>query len=326
MPATLTRGVEDHADATTGPRGDGPFREVGHRATAGRAGIGDQEGHATVVGEGKIVADALAGGYGAEIVSIRGGGEPCYVEGIDRPTGGSRYGEADNVRNRTSLPPGLLGHRLFGAATQEITKQQERDKFHNLGPSNGKDTQWAIGHRPPPPSKNPAPPLRVYLIGFMGSGKSHTATRLATRLGLPALDLDDLVEDRLGCTIAEAFRERGERYFRGVERQALEEVAALPAFVLATGGGTPCYADGIELMNRTGSTVFLDVALPLLLQRLETGRAHRPLLASATDLSQEIARKLAERRGCYERAQHHLMIDDPNLEVARLIAERLEPA
>ncbi len=165
--------------------------------------------------------------------------------------------------------------------------------------------------------------MRLFLVGFMGSGKSHTGRTLAELMGTPFIDLDDYVTARAGMSITEIFAQHSEGYFRELEREMLLSLATLPMFVMATGGGTPCYHQLIEELNRIGTTVFLDVALELLLERLGPEAAHRPLLASATDLRQAIESKLAERRGCYEKAQLRVRIDNRTTDVARLVYDHL---
>ena len=157
----------------------------------------------------------------------------------------------------------------------------------------------------------------------MGSGKSYTGRRLAELMGMPFLDLDDYVAARAGLSITEIFDRHGEKFFRELERDVLLSTVTLPLFVMATGGGTPCYHDLIDRLNELGTTVFLDVATDLLVQRLHAEAAHRPLLARAPDLGATVERKLAERRACYEKAQLRLRIDNPATDVARLIYDHL---
>lgn len=152
----------------------------------------------------------------------------------------------------------------------------------------------------------------------MGSGKSHTGRQLAEHLGIPFVDLDDRIEARAGKTISRIFADDGEEAFRKIERDELRATANERA-VVATGGGAPCFYDGMEWMNVQGITVFIDPPLSVLMARLEEGRNHRPLLESAAELEREIAARLAARRLIYEKARIHLRPTDPNTDLARLL-------
>lgn len=128
----------------------------------------------------------------------------------------------------------------------------------------------------------------IFLIGYMGSGKSTLGNALAPLTGLRFIDLDDYIEGREGMKISEIFAKRGEEAFREMERQTLAEVAAMEDVIIGCGGGTPCRPGAMELMNARGTTVYLDASFPRLLARLKEGRAKRPLIAQLDD--EELAR------------------------------------
>lgn len=162
----------------------------------------------------------------------------------------------------------------------------------------------------------------IFLIGFMGSGKSWWAHRLAERLGIPHYDLDEVVSAAEGMDIPDLFREKGEAYFRRAERAALERLMATvpPApegarwsAVIACGGGTPCFFDTMDWMNRHGLTVWLNPPAGQLAERLLTETASRPLLAGKTgaDLVELIDHIMEERRSYYEKA--HIEIKNTHL-------------
>ncbi len=145
---------------------------------------------------------------------------------------------------------------------------------------------------------------RIYLIGFMGSGKSFTGRRLAEALGLPFLDLDDYLEERAGRTIYRLFEEEGEAAFREMEAAALRATERFSAAVIACGGGTPCFGDNMEWMNAHGMTIYLETPAALLVDRLLGEMDHRPLLRGLdrAGLRRYIEEKLEQRAPYYRRA------------------------
>ena len=100
---------------------------------------------------------------------------------------------------------------------------------------------------------------RIFLTGYMGSGKTTLGRALAAEMGIPFIDLDHYIEKRYCKTIAQLFAEKGEEGFREVERRMLHEVGEFEDVIISTGGGTPCFFDNIEYMNAQGTTVYLDV-------------------------------------------------------------------
>jgi shikimate kinase len=146
--------------------------------------------------------------------------------------------------------------------------------------------------------------MQIYLIGFMGSGKSYTGRRLAQLLNRRFIDLDDWIEQKAGLSIREIFEQQGEAHFRETEAEAIRQMAGQPAAVVATGGGTPCFHQNMDWMNTHGLTVYLDTSQEVLFQRLKDGRDHRPLLRAMPDegLRAYISHKLQERTPYYQQA------------------------
>ncbi len=144
-----------------------------------------------------------------------------------------------------------------------------------------------------------------FLLGFMGSGKSFLGRQLAGMLGVPFVDLDVVIEKAEGYSIAQLFAGKGEAWFRNIERRYLLETGSYPPCVVATGGGTPCFFENMDWMNRHGITVFLNVPEPVLASRLLEQRKTRPLLAGVPDRDLEafIEKLLAERSPWYSQAQ-----------------------
>jgi len=126
--------------------------------------------------------------------------------------------------------------------------------------------------------------MKYFIVGYMASGKSTFGKELAKDKGLPFLDLDECVESREGRSISEIFAKEGEEYFRQREREILHEICnEADEFVLATGGGTPCFFDNMDYMNQAGTTVFLNTSPLVIVDRLKRQRADRPLLAMYSD-------------------------------------------
>ena len=146
--------------------------------------------------------------------------------------------------------------------------------------------------------------MRIYLIGYMGSGKSTLGHKLAREMGLTFIDLDKYIEERNCKTVPQLFTELGETGFREKERKALEEISEFTDVIIATGGGAPCFYDNMELMNRTGITVFLDIQPSVLAERLLKSKTERPLIQgkSRTELVRFIDESLKKRMPFYTKA------------------------
>lgn len=150
--------------------------------------------------------------------------------------------------------------------------------------------------------------MKIFLIGMMGSGKSFWSTQIAQQLNLQAYDLDTVIETSLGKTIAQIFEEDGESTFRIAETQALQSFSNKQNFILATGGGTPCFNNNMQWMNEQGITIWLNEAIEVLVKRLITEKAHRPLIKHLTNNELELflRNKLQERKFFYNQAKFNL--------------------
>lgn len=152
---------------------------------------------------------------------------------------------------------------------------------------------------------------RIFLTGYMGSGKTTLGRALAAATGIPFIDLDHYIEQRYRKTISQLFAEKGEEGFREIERRMLHEVGEFEDVIISTGGGTPCFFDNIEYMNEQGTTVYLDVPVERLFIRLSIARSKRPLIKEKNDeeLMTFIEEQLAKRAPHYSKAQYSFKAD-----------------
>ncbi|MEE0620483.1 shikimate kinase [Prevotella sp. P4-51] len=152
-------------------------------------------------------------------------------------------------------------------------------------------------------------PTRIILIGYMGAGKTTLGNALARDMGMRFYDLDWYIESRMHHTVKEIFDERGEEGFRRIEHNMLHEVAEFEDVIISCGGGTPCFFDNMDYLNRQGATVYLKASPDVLYKHLSMGHTVRPLLLNKTpeEVRQYITRQLAEREPYYTKA--HYTID-----------------
>ena len=148
--------------------------------------------------------------------------------------------------------------------------------------------------------------IRIFLIGYMGAGKTTLGKAFARAMGLTFVDLDWYIEERFHKTVSQIFAERGEDGFRELEKRMLHEASDFEDVVISVGGGTPCFFDNMDYMNQVGETVFLDVDNQVLFRRLKVAKQQRPLLANKTDeeLMAFIQEALEKRLPHYTKAKH----------------------
>lgn len=165
---------------------------------------------------------------------------------------------------------------------------------------------------------------RLFMIGYMGSGKTTLGRAYAKVSGLSFIDLDWYIEERSHRTVSQLFAEEGEEGFRRLERRMLHEVSEFEDVVIACGGGTPCYYDNMEFMQHEGITIFLDASQDVLFRRLKVASANRPLLKDKTDaeLRDFIAKGVESRMQWYGKAKIHM--DACRLESRQQIAESID--
>ena len=152
---------------------------------------------------------------------------------------------------------------------------------------------------------------RIFLIGYMGAGKTTLGKPLAQKLGAAFCDLDDCIEEHYGKTISEIFAEKGEDAFRTIERNILQEVVKLENVVVSCGGGTPCFFDNIEMMNACGETVFLSASPAVLKEHLLMGKNKRPLIQGKNpeELENFVRQSLQGRLSFYQKAKNVINIE-----------------
>lgn len=147
--------------------------------------------------------------------------------------------------------------------------------------------------------------MKIFLIGFMGSGKSHWGKLLGVKLGIPFFDLDEQIVTHQKKSIIEIFASHGEEHFRLCEKDILHIITeSHESFVMACGGGTPCFFNNIEYMNQSGTTVWINTPLDILFERLIHEKSHRPLISELSDeqLKAYIQKKFADRKIYFEQA------------------------
>jgi len=121
--------------------------------------------------------------------------------------------------------------------------------------------------------------MKIFFIGFMGSGKTHWARQVSEKLRIPFFDLDEQIISHEEKSITEIFAENGEEYFRLLEKDILHIITeSHENFAMACGGGTPCYYNNIDYMNQSGTTIWINTAIDLLYQRLIKEKETRPLI------------------------------------------------
>lgn len=158
--------------------------------------------------------------------------------------------------------------------------------------------------------------MRVYLTGYMYSGKTTVGHKLATRLGYQWADLDQMLETTFRTTIPIFFKRYGEEAFRKIEQKLLHSTADLDNIIISTGGGTPCHFDNIEWMNQHGTSIYFDVTIETLLRRATQSKKPRPILAGMTEEERSlyVRQQLAQRLPFYQKAQIIFPADQPDID------------
>ena len=161
--------------------------------------------------------------------------------------------------------------------------------------------------------------MKIFLVGFMGSGKTVIGRRLAERIGFNFVDTDRFIEMQQGMTVSELFAQHGEAAFRKMEHDILLEIQKFDFAVISTGGGMPCYGDNMDIMRSGGKVVYLKTSPQSLACRLQYSHNERPLIKGKTEaeLEQYVVEKLNEREPFYSRA--HIVVETDHFSMEELL-------
>jgi shikimate kinase len=160
----------------------------------------------------------------------------------------------------------------------------------------------------------------IYLVGFMGSGKSTVGKLLAEKLNIKFIDVDTEIEKKEGKKISEIFREKGEKYFRELEKKEIENLTKKTDLVVSTGGGLGANLENMKKMKKTGTVIWLDVPLNLLLERCGNDQ-NRPLLQQPFE---KLKKLYEDRKKVYSMADVHIKINTQTpQEIVKEILKRL---
>lgn len=162
--------------------------------------------------------------------------------------------------------------------------------------------------------------MRIYLLGMMGSGKSTVGRKLANKISYDFLDLDDMIEDKIGMSIADFFATEGEEKFRFIEQETLRETFQLENVIVSTGGGVPCFFNNIEEINQNGVSCYLQADVGVLLSRLKGAIEQRPLLnklGSDEKIKEYLSELLLKREQFYTKA--HKIVPAIDVSAAKLM-------
>ena len=165
--------------------------------------------------------------------------------------------------------------------------------------------------------------MKVFLIGYMASGKSTAAKKLAKKLELEAVDLDKEISKTAGKSIPEIFKSEGEKAFRKREQSELRKWLDKDDFVMACGGGTPCFFESMDEMNGVGTTVYLQMTPKAVVDRVLESKEERPILKGLPEekMLKKVDFQIGKREPFYKRAT--LIINGVNLDIddlARLVS------
>ena len=159
--------------------------------------------------------------------------------------------------------------------------------------------------------------MKIFLLGFMGSGKSYWGRQLSQKLQIPFFDLDEQIINAEGTSINEIFDKKGEEYFRLLEKDTLHIITeSRDSMIMSCGGGTPCFFNNIDFMKEKGKVIWLNTGIDVLVKRLLKEKPQRPIIKTISDddLKSFILKKLQDRKLYYEQANITLQEESLTIE------------
>lgn len=169
--------------------------------------------------------------------------------------------------------------------------------------------------------------MKIFLLGFMGVGKTTIGKKLAAVLSYPFIDLDARIAEKHNMSVPDIFRYFGETFFRKCETDMLHDlIQSKESFVLACGGGTPVYHNNMETMNAAGTTIYMHAGIDFLISRIKQSPVVRPMVKKHTENSSEngLSALFEQRKPVYEKALHTVDVEKlPSNEVIERIMEIL---
>ena len=162
--------------------------------------------------------------------------------------------------------------------------------------------------------------MKIFFIGFMGCGKTHWGREVSKKLSVPFFDLDEKIEESEGKKIADIFEEHGEEYFRLLEKDVLHLLTeSHETFVMATGGGTPCFFNNIDYLKRQGTVIWINCSVECLYNRLVKEKEQRPLIRTipAAQLKSYIVKKFSNRKIFYQQA--HIILNEDDINIGQVL-------
>ena len=167
--------------------------------------------------------------------------------------------------------------------------------------------------------------MPIFLIGYMGSGKSKIGNDLSQIMNVPFVDLDNLIEQELGLDICDIFNQKGESFFRKQEQYYLTSLNYTKYMIVAVGGGTPCFFDNMHFMNSVGLTIYLKVSCEELVNRLQFNNSRPLLLNKKVNLQDLVKEQLIEREKYYQNSQYVIESDAISIDqVSQLLKQYYE--
>lgn len=161
--------------------------------------------------------------------------------------------------------------------------------------------------------------MRYFIIGYKNCGKTTIGKKLAAKLGMEFIDLDEVIEEREGKSIPEIYTNIGDDGFRVKEWEALKEIIKKDNLVVALGGGAPCHCDNMNLIEQYGEVIYIQLDSDMLVSRLKKATKDRPIVLNKTD--EELQSYVQDIR---ERCEHHYLrakycVNGKNLTIKKIL-------